>query len=150
MPTAIVTGASRGLGFALAEALVTTGWRVVADGRDAAALHAAAARLGPSVVAVPGDVTDPPHRRDLVAAAGDGLALLVNNAGVLGPSPQPRLADYPLDVLRQVYEVNVVAPLALIQLVLPRLRTGEGTLVNVTSDAAVSGPRPTSLMRRSV
>ncbi len=137
MPTAIVTGASRGLGFAIAEALVTTGWRVVADGRDAAALHAAAARLGPSVLAVAGDVTDPLHRRDLVAAAGDGLALLVNNAGVLGPSPQPRLADYPLDVLRQVYEVNVVAPLALTQLALPRLRTGEGTLVNVTSDAAV-------------
>jgi NAD(P)-dependent dehydrogenase (short-subunit alcohol dehydrogenase family) len=137
MPTAIVTGASRGLGFALAEALLTTGWRVVADGRDAAALDAAATRLGPSVVAVPGDVTDPAHRNDLIAAAGDGLGLLVNNVGVLGPSPQPRLADYPLDILRRVYEVNVVAPLALTQLALPRLRAGDGTLVNVTSDAAV-------------
>jgi NAD(P)-dependent dehydrogenase (short-subunit alcohol dehydrogenase family) len=137
MTTAIVTGASRGLGFALAEELISTGWRVVADGRDAAALAAAATRLGPSFVAVPGDVTDRVHRDELVAAAGADLGLLVNNAGILGPSPQPHLADYPLDVLRQVYEVNVVAPLALTQLALPRLRSGGGAVVNVTSDAAV-------------
>jgi NAD(P)-dependent dehydrogenase (short-subunit alcohol dehydrogenase family) len=139
MPTAIVTGASRGLGYALAEALVVTGWRVVVDGRDATALRAAAAALGPLAVAVPGDVTDAGHRRDLIAAADrlGGIDLLVNNAGILGPSPQPPLARYPLDVLRQVYDVNVFAPLALAQLALHRLRTVGGALVNVTSDAAV-------------
>lgn len=137
MPSAIVTGASRGLGYALADALVTSGWRVVVDGRDAEALAAAASRLGPSAIAVPGDVTDPEHRAALLAAAGDGLDLLVNNAGILGPSPRPSLAAYPLDDLRQVYEVNVIAPLALTQLALPRLRDRAGTLVTVTSDAAV-------------
>jgi NAD(P)-dependent dehydrogenase (short-subunit alcohol dehydrogenase family) len=139
MTVAIVTGASRGLGFALAEGLVDTGWRVVVDGRDADALTAAAQLLGPSAVAVPGDVTDPAHRAALVAAADalGGADLVVNNAGVLGPSPQPVLADYPLDVLRTVYEVNVVAPLALVQAILPGLRGRAGAIVNVTSDAAV-------------
>jgi NAD(P)-dependent dehydrogenase (short-subunit alcohol dehydrogenase family) len=139
MTVAIVTGASRGLGFALAEGLVDTGWRVVVDGRDEAALRAAAQLLGPSAVAVAGDVTDPAHRAALVAAADDlgGARLLVNNAGILGPSPQPPLAEYPLDVLRAVYEVNVVAPIALAQAALPGLRTRGGALVNVTSDAAV-------------
>jgi NAD(P)-dependent dehydrogenase (short-subunit alcohol dehydrogenase family) len=95
--------------------------------------------LGPSAVAVPGDVTDPTHRTALVAAADElgGADLVVNNAGVLGPSPQPPLAEYPLDVLRTVYEVNVVAPLALAQATLPGLRVRGGALVNVTSDAAV-------------
>lgn len=139
MTVAIVTGASRGLGLALAEGLVDSGWRVVVDGRGAAALAAAARILGPSAVPVPGDVTDPAHRADLVAAADalGGADLLVNNAGVLGPSPQPPLAGYPLDVLRHVYEVNVVAPLALAQAVLPALRARGGALVNVTSDAAL-------------
>jgi len=139
MTVAIVTGASRGLGFALAEGLVDTGWRVVVDGRDVAAVRAAAQLLGPSAVAVPGDVTDPAHRAALVAAAGDlgGADLVVNNAGILGPSPQPPLAEYPLDVLRAVYEINVVAPLALAQATLPGLRVRGGALVNVTSDAAV-------------
>jgi NAD(P)-dependent dehydrogenase (short-subunit alcohol dehydrogenase family) len=138
-PVAILTGASRGLGFALAEGLVDAGWRIVIDGRDAAAIADAAKLLGPSAVAVPGDITDPAHRDDLIAAAWNigGLDLLVNNAGILGPSPQPALAAYPLDVLREVYEVNVVAPLALAQLALPRLRASRGAIVNVTSDAAV-------------
>jgi NAD(P)-dependent dehydrogenase (short-subunit alcohol dehydrogenase family) len=139
MSTAIVTGASRGLGRALAEGLVESGWRVVIDGRDARALAEAARAFGPSAEAVPGDVTDPAHRADLVAAAEalGGADLVVNNAGILGPSPQPPLADYPLDTLRDVYEVNVVAPLALAQAVLPRLRANRGALVNITSDAAV-------------
>jgi NAD(P)-dependent dehydrogenase (short-subunit alcohol dehydrogenase family) len=139
MSVAIVTGASRGLGFALAEGLVDTGWRVVIDGRDAAAVAAAAQLLGPSAVAVPGDVTDPAHRAALVAAADalGGADLVVNNAGVLGPSPQPALAEYPLDALRTVYEVNVMAPLALAQATLPGLRVRGGAIVNVTSDAAV-------------
>src|SRR3954453_4003669 len=143
MPTAIVTGASRGLGLALSRALGERGWRaviappprglglalsralgergwrLVIDARDAAALEAAAAEL-PDVVTVPGDVDDPSHRRALVEAAGGRLDLLVNNASLLGPSPQPALADYPLDVLEAVYRVNVIPPLALIQLALPR------------------------------
>jgi NAD(P)-dependent dehydrogenase (short-subunit alcohol dehydrogenase family) len=130
MPTAIVTGASRGLGLALSRALGERGWRLVIDAREAAPLEAAAAEL-PDVVTVPGDVSDPSHRRALVEAAGERIDLLVNNASLLGPSPQPALADYPLDVLEQVYRVNVLAPLALIQLARPRI------VVNVTSDAAV-------------
>ncbi len=88
---------------------------------------------------MPGDVADAAHRADLVAAAVDlgGLDLLVNNASVLGPSPQPRLADYPLDVLAHVYEVNALAPLALVQRALPVLRERLGVVVNITSDAAV-------------
>jgi len=140
MPVAIITGASRGLGFALAQALSTEGWDLVIDARDASLLAAAASQLGPGAVrAVPGDVADAAHRADLVAAAVDlgGLDLLVNNASVLGPSPQPRLADYPLDVLAQVYEVNALAPLALVQRALPVLRKRLGVVVNITSDAAV-------------
>jgi NAD(P)-dependent dehydrogenase (short-subunit alcohol dehydrogenase family) len=135
MPTAIVTGASRGLGLALSRALAERGWRLVIDAREAGPLAAAAAEL-PDVVSLPGDVADPGHRRALVEAAGGRIDLLVNNASLLGPSPQPALADYPLDVLEQVYRVNVLAPLALIQLALPVLGD-DARIVNVTSDAAV-------------
>jgi NAD(P)-dependent dehydrogenase (short-subunit alcohol dehydrogenase family) len=139
MAVAIVTGASRGLGRALAAGLVAAGWRVVVDARDAAALERAAETLGAAAVAVPGDVGDARHRAELVAAARrlGGPDLVVNNAGILGPSPQPPLAGYPLDVLRRVYEVNVFAPLGLAQAALPDLRERGGALVNVTSDAAV-------------
>lgn len=139
MTVAIITGASRGLGRALAAGLAATGWDLVVDARDAAALTRAASALGGRAVVVPGDVTDPAHRADLVTAADKlgGADLLVNNAGILGPSPQPPLATYPLDVLRTVYEVNVLAPLALTQLVLPGLRERGGAVVNITSDAAV-------------
>jgi NAD(P)-dependent dehydrogenase (short-subunit alcohol dehydrogenase family) len=134
VPTAIVTGASRGLGLALTRALVERGWRVAVDARDAAALGDAWPDA-PADVLVAGDVTDADHRRALVDAAGPAVDLVVNNASFLGPSPQPALADYPLDVLRRVYEVNVVAPLALLQLALPRLAPG-AVVVNITSDAA--------------
>jgi NAD(P)-dependent dehydrogenase (short-subunit alcohol dehydrogenase family) len=136
MPTAIITGASRGLGLALARALARDGWRLVVDARGADALEAAAdelRRLG-EVTAIAGDVSDPGHRRALVDAAGERIDLLVNNASLLGPSPQPMLADYPLDVLERVYSVNVFAPLALIQLALPRMPEG-GRILNITSDA---------------
>ena len=140
MSSAIITGASRGLGLALARALAGRGRRLVIDARGADALETVRAELAEltEVVAVSGDVADPGHRRELAAAAGPSLELLVNNASVLGPSPQPRLADYPLDVLEQVYAVNVLAPLALVQLVLPLLPAG-GRIVNITSDAAVEG-----------
>ena len=138
MPTAIVTGASRGLGFELTRALLREGRRVVIDARGARELDDAARALEPlgDVIAVRGNVTDADHRHALVETAGAELDLLVNNASVLGPSPQPGLADYPVHVLEQVYRVNVVAPLALAQLAIPRLPAG-GRIVNVTSDAAV-------------
>jgi NAD(P)-dependent dehydrogenase (short-subunit alcohol dehydrogenase family) len=139
MTVAIVTGASRGLGRALAAGLVAAGWRVVVDARDAATLQRVARDLGTAAVAVPGDVGDARHRDDLVAAARrlGGPDLVVNNAGILGPSPQPPLVGYPLDVLRRVYEVNVFAPLGLAQAAWADLRERGGALVNVTSDAAV-------------
>ena len=135
MPTGIVTGASRGLGLALTRALSAEGWRLVVDARDGAALERATAGL-PGVVALAGDVTDDWHRQALAVEAGDRVDLLVNNASVLGPSPQPVLASYPLAELRRVYEANVLAPLALFQAVLPRL-AGGARVLNITSDAAV-------------
>jgi NAD(P)-dependent dehydrogenase (short-subunit alcohol dehydrogenase family) len=135
VPVGIVTGASRGLGRALTRALVSRGWIVVVDARDARAL-AEAWEAEPNVLAIPGDVTIESHLRALVEAAGESIDLVVNNASALGPSPQPALAEYPLDVLRRVYDVNVLAPLALVQLALPRLSAG-ARILNVTSDAAV-------------
>jgi NAD(P)-dependent dehydrogenase (short-subunit alcohol dehydrogenase family) len=135
MPTAIITGASRGLGLALARALDERGWRLVLDARGADALEGATRDLS-NAVAVPGDVADPRHRAALVAVAGPQIDLLVNNASILGPSPQPGLAHYPLDALRAVYEVNVVAPLALTQLALAHVPDG-GAILNITSDAGI-------------
>ncbi len=134
IPTAVVTGASRGLGRALTDQLVRDGWRVVVDARHAADL----AFDSPSVTAVPGGVADAVHRRRLAAAVDDlgGLDLLVNNASLLGPSPQPRLVDYPLDVLSDVLTVNVVAPLALVQ-ALHHLFRQDARVIDVSSDAAV-------------
>ena len=143
MGVAIVTGASRGLGRALARALAERGWDLVIDARGVEALNQAAGELSEKtrVVALPGDVADDDHRAGLVQAAQrlGGLDLLVNNASLLGPSPQPRLADYPRDVLEQVYAVNVVAPLRLVQLALPLLAEAKGRILNVTSDAGVEG-----------
>jgi NAD(P)-dependent dehydrogenase (short-subunit alcohol dehydrogenase family) len=142
MQVAIITGASRGLGLALARALADDGWGLVIDARGAEALDAAARELAgrTTVKAIAGDVTDPAHQAALIDAANelDGVDLLVNNASVLGPSPQPLLAEYPLAVLRDVYEANVFAPLALAQRALPLLRRAPiGTIVDITSDAAV-------------
>jgi NAD(P)-dependent dehydrogenase (short-subunit alcohol dehydrogenase family) len=146
MSVAIVTGASRGLGLALAEGLVRAGWSLVIDGRDPTALAASTATLHPllapgsTVRALAGDITDPAHRQALVAAAAEigGLDLLVNNAGTLGASPLPALGVYPLDALRVALEVNVVAPLALTQAALPLLVSSpQPRVLNVTSDAAV-------------
>ena len=138
-PTALVTGASRGLGAALAEALNRRGWRLVVDGRDPDRLAAAVAALPrPDLVtALPGDVADPAHRVALAAAVGDRLDLLVDNASDLGPTPLPRLADLPPAALERVLAVNTVAPLALAQAVLPALERTGGVVLNVSSDAAV-------------
>jgi NAD(P)-dependent dehydrogenase (short-subunit alcohol dehydrogenase family) len=138
MSKAIITGASRGLGRALARALAHRGYELILDARGAADLTAVADELRglTEVSAIPGDITDDWHRGALIAAAGDRLDLLVNNASSLGPSPQPSLARYPLAELARVYEVNVIAPLALIQGALPLLGEG-GVVINLTSDAAV-------------
>ncbi len=136
--TAIITGASQGLGLELARALAERGWRLVVDARHAPELEAARAELAAitNVVAIAGDVADAQHRARLVDVAGGGLELLVNNASTLGASPLPALADYPLVTLERVFAVNAIAPLALIQLAVAQLPEG-GRIVNVTSDAAV-------------
>jgi NAD(P)-dependent dehydrogenase (short-subunit alcohol dehydrogenase family) len=138
MPLAIITGSSRGLGLALARALAERGWALVLDARGGGELERTARELGAitEVVALPGDVADDWHRGALVEAAGEKVDLLVNNASLLGPSPQPPLGRYPLDTLERVYRVNVLAPLALTQLVLPRM-ADRGAIVNVSSDAAL-------------
>lgn len=138
MPLAIITGASRGLGLALARELAANDWALVLDARGAEDLHRVARDLGriTEVEAIAGDVRNEAHRRALINAAGETIDALVNNASVLGPSPQPELAQYPLGELRDVYDANVFAPLALIQRALPRIAEG-GAIVNITSDAAV-------------
>jgi NAD(P)-dependent dehydrogenase (short-subunit alcohol dehydrogenase family) len=137
---ALITGASRGLGLALARALAKRGWALIVDARGAGALEAARHELAEKtdVVAVAGDVADPEHRRALAdAARGVGrLDVIVNNASILGPSPLPALLDYPLDALEEVYRTNVFAPLALLQAVRDSLAPG-ARIVNVTSDAGV-------------
>jgi NAD(P)-dependent dehydrogenase (short-subunit alcohol dehydrogenase family) len=140
----VITGASRGLGLAVTQGLAQQGWRLVIDARGREALEEAASEVhGPGEVrAIPGDVADEPHRVRLIdeARAWGRLDLLMNNASLLGPSPQPALADYPVDVLEEVFRANVVGPLRLVQLALPLLRRSpEGRIVNVTSDAAVEG-----------
>ncbi len=139
---ALITGASRGLGLALARRLATDGWQLIIDGRGADALEAARVELArhTKVVAIAGDVTRAGHRQELAKAAQalGGLDALVNNASLLGPSPQPLLLEYPLETLEQVYRTNVIAPLALIQALQRSLKPG-ARILNVTSDAGVEG-----------
>ena len=138
--TAIVTGASRGLGLELARALATRGWALAIDARRAGPLEAARAELESAtpVIAVAGDVRDSAHLTQLVDEAGrlGPISAVINNASLLGPSPQPPLGTYPLPALREVYEANVFAPLRLMQIALPRLQQG-ARVINVTSDAGV-------------
>jgi len=139
-PVAVITGASQGLGRALAEALAGEGWALVIDARRPERLDAAAAELAQrtDVIALAGDVTDPVHQDALAHAAAElgPVRLLVNNASTLGASPLPRLSAIDADVMARVFEVNVVAPIALVQALGPHLTDG-ATVVNVTSDAAV-------------
>jgi NAD(P)-dependent dehydrogenase (short-subunit alcohol dehydrogenase family) len=140
-PVALITGASAGLGLALAHGLADRGWTLVIDARGAGPLKDAADALAnrTDVVPLAGDVTDPEHRSDLAEAVNQlgRLDLLVNNASYLGLSPLQALAAADLDELRRVYEVDVLAPIALTQALLPALTTAAGVLINISSDAAV-------------
>jgi NAD(P)-dependent dehydrogenase (short-subunit alcohol dehydrogenase family) len=141
---ALITGASRGLGKTLTTFLAGRGDSLIITARGAGALHAVAQeleKLEVEVVALPGDVSDPAHQQRLVEAAQrmGRLDLLINNASLLGPSPQPALADYPLEMLAQVLAINLFAPLGLIQQVLPLLTASHGLVINLSSDAAVGG-----------
>ncbi|MCW2945472.1 MAG: short-chain dehydrogenase/reductase [Actinoallomurus sp.] len=131
---ALITGASRGLGLALARALAQDGWDLVLDARGAPELDRAAAGLGATAIA--GDIADPAHRAALLAAS-DGIDLLVNNASTLGATPLPALAGYPLDDLEHAFLVNTLGPLALVQGALPALRERRGAIINISSDAAL-------------
>lgn len=143
MPAALITGASRGFGLALASELAARDWDLVVNARGSEALEVAVESLrtlgSGDVVALVGDVSDIHHLGELSSAASQfsDFRLLVNNASVLGPSPQPNLDVYPIDTMREVYEVNVLGPLRLIQGCLPALRTSGGVILNITSDAAV-------------
>jgi NAD(P)-dependent dehydrogenase (short-subunit alcohol dehydrogenase family) len=145
MPVAVITGASIGLGRALARELAAAGWDLVVDARGTDRLADARGELDSlgsgRIIALPGDVTDPAHRDALIEAAASlgGVDVLVNNASTLGPTPMPRLAEYGIADLEAVYRTNVIAPLALVQRALTSLQARAGTVVSITSDAAVEG-----------
>jgi NAD(P)-dependent dehydrogenase (short-subunit alcohol dehydrogenase family) len=140
-PVAVITGASQGLGLALARALAEQGWHLVINARTVEKLAAADYELAKltTVVSIAGDVVDDDHRAELAEAAANlgGASLLVNNASKLGGSPMPSLAEFPLPELLDTFEVNVLGPIALTQLVLPQLRENAGAVLNISSDAAV-------------
>ncbi|TMK21861.1 MAG: SDR family oxidoreductase [Actinobacteria bacterium] len=139
-PVAVVTGASQGLGLALAKALSDEGWWLIVDARDGRRLQAAVARLPEDriVVTVPGDVADAAHREAIARAATalGPVSLVINNASTLGASPLPRLDRIDPATFARIFAVNVIAPVALVQALVDDLAPG-ATIINVTSDAGV-------------
>ena len=138
--TVLITGASTGLGRALARTLAAQGWHPIITARGRVRLHQVRDEFpAGKVTAVPGDVSDPEHRERLgeVIRQRGRLDLVVNNASRLGPSPMPRLAELPLDELIDIYATNVVAPLGVLQIALPFLQAAGGLAVNISSDAGV-------------
>lgn len=141
---ALITGASRGLGHSLAHFLAGQGMNLIISARGEAALQSVQSELaamGTDVQAIVGDVSSADHRQRLLHAAHSvgRLDLLINNASILGPSPQPNLAKYPLETFEQVLDVNLLAPIGLIQQTLPLLQASSGLIINISSDAAVGG-----------
>lgn len=139
MQTAVVTGASAGLGLALARALARRGWRLVLDARGAGRLTEVVDELGSvtEVEGVVGDVTDAAHRAELARRVGSRLALMVHNASTLGPSGLQTVTTHTAEDLRAVFETNVIAPAALTRQLLPALLAVRGTVITISSDAAV-------------
>ena len=145
-PVAVISGASRGLGLELARYLADAGWRLVLTARGAEDLEKAVAGIGAcaAVTVLAGSVVDDDHRAELAHAAAElgGADLLINNASTLAGydlegAPMPTIAQFPLVGLLETFEVNVLGPLALTQLLLPQLRLKHGRVINISSDAAV-------------
>ena len=139
--TAIITGASRGLGLTLAKALAERGWNLIINARNAEALYQVQKELKQQteVIAISGDVRDEVHLLQFpehLQRFGQ-LDLLINNASTLGASPQPHLMDFPIEAIHQVFHTNVIAPLSLLQRVRPWLHEGS-KVINISSDAAVA------------
>ncbi|NUM48764.1 MAG: SDR family oxidoreductase [Anaerolineales bacterium] len=141
--TALITGASKGLGKTLARFLAQQNYDLILTSRGRHSLQTTADELKSTaeIIAIPGNVADADHRRRLVEAARQlgGLNLLINNASTLGPTPMPALAEFPLEAFRYLFDVNFLAPLALVQEALPLLKASQGLVVNLSSDAAVGG-----------
>ncbi len=137
---ALITGASKGLGLALAQGMAQTGWTLIIDARGADGLASAEKQLADytTVVALAGDISDTAHQQALAIVARDlgGLNAVINNAGTLGVSPLPDLLDYPIAELEKVFRINTLAPLALLQTLRPHIHAN-AAIVNITSDAAV-------------